>query len=106
MEGSQMFEEMNIAIQNDTIRLIMKANISASERLERKSAVKNLQEGHGGTGFSGQPSVPAKNSEQTTNSATEITPREPVKRDTQKVGRNDMCPCGSGKKYKNCCGKE
>ena len=29
----------------------------------------------------------------------------PLKNDTPKVGRNDPCPCGSGKKYKNCCGK-
>jgi preprotein translocase subunit SecA len=30
---------------------------------------------------------------------------EPIKRSTPKVGRNDPCPCGSGKKYKNCCGQ-
>ena len=30
---------------------------------------------------------------------------EPVRRDAPKVGRNDLCPCGSGKKYKHCCGK-
>ena len=30
--------------------------------------------------------------------------KQPVKRSTQKVGRNDPCPCGSGKKYKKCCG--
>jgi uncharacterized protein YecA (UPF0149 family) len=29
---------------------------------------------------------------------------EPIRRDTPKVGRNDPCPCGSGKKYKKCCG--
>jgi preprotein translocase subunit SecA len=106
MEGSQMFEEMNISIQNDTVRLIMKANISSKERLERKSAVKNLQEGHGGTGFSGKAPAGSNSIPKAGNSATEIQPNEPVKRDAQKVGRNDMCPCGSGKKYKNCCGKE
>lgn len=31
--------------------------------------------------------------------------REPVKRKEPKIGRNDPCPCGSGLKYKNCCGK-
>jgi preprotein translocase subunit SecA len=31
-------------------------------------------------------------------------PQEPVRRDLPKVGRNDLCPCGSGKKYKKCCG--
>jgi len=32
-------------------------------------------------------------------------PAQPVKRETRKVGRNEPCPCGSGKKYKKCCGK-
>lgn len=111
IEGSEMFDEMNIAIQNDTIRLIMKANISTGENLERKSSVRNVQEGHGGTGFSGQqpaPAVPKAGSQQTSASAGggDTAAREPVKRDARKVGRNDPCPCGSGKKYKNCCGKE
>ncbi len=33
-------------------------------------------------------------------------PVEPITSDKEKVGRNDPCPCGSGKKYKKCCGKE
>lgn len=33
-------------------------------------------------------------------------PKKPVKRASPKVGRNDPCPCGSGKKYKKCCGKK
>ena len=106
MEGSEMFEEMNIAIQNDTIRLIMKANISTGEKLERKSKVNNVQEGHGGSGFTGQPAAPAQGQTQTASAGGESATLEPVKRDAKKVGRNDLCPCGSGKKYKNCCGKE
>ncbi len=34
-----------------------------------------------------------------------VEPAVPVRRDQPKVGRNDLCPCGSGKKYKNCCGQ-
>ncbi len=34
------------------------------------------------------------------------TPQNPIKRESPKVGRNDLCPCGSGKKFKQCCGKE
>ena len=108
MEGSAMFEEMNHSIQIDSVRLIMKANISTGERIERKSQVRNIQEGHGGTGFSGQSeAVPETSKAQQQAVAGNQTPaREPVKRDLSKVGRNDPCPCGSGKKYKNCCGKE
>lgn len=36
----------------------------------------------------------------------ETTPAQPVRRDGDKIGRNALCPCGSGKKYKKCCGKE
>lgn len=107
MEGSEMFDEMNIGIQNDTVRLIMKANISSGEKLERKAKVNNVQEGHGGSGFQGQPAVPSQSETHTKASAgAETATLEPVKRDSGKVGRNDPCPCGSGKKYKNCHGKE
>ncbi len=105
MEGSQMFDEMNEAIQIDTVRLIMKANISTNEKVERKSPVKNIKEGHGGTGYTGQ-AVPEPNHSQQATTAGEAPASAPVKRDAQKVGRNDPCPCGSGKKYKNCHGKE
>ena len=33
-----------------------------------------------------------------------VEPTTPIRRDTPKVGRNDPCPCGSGKKFKKCCG--
>ena len=104
MEGSEMFEDMNIAIQDDAVRLIMKANISPSQRIERKSNVRNLQEGHGQQ--VAQAPTATQTTSQTAQGATDTSSREPVKRETNKVGRNDNCPCGSGKKYKNCCGKE
>jgi len=108
IEGSEMFDEMNLAIQNDTVRLIMKANISTGEKLERKSSVNNVQEGHGGTGFAGAPTAaPAQGQPaQAASAGGKTATLEPVKRDTRKVGRNDPCPCGSGKKFKNCHGKE
>lgn len=103
MEGSEMFDEMNSSIQIDTIRLIMKANISSESRIERKSAVKKLQEGHGDS-MSANQAMPLDRKAVISNSAP--TARMPIKRDSSKIGRNDPCYCGSGKKYKNCCGKE
>ena len=102
-----MFDEMNMLIQNDTVRLIMKANIEAGQKIERKSSVKKLQEGHGNSQLDAvakraQSGVDAKAHQQ----AGTTENREPAKRDSKKVGRNDPCPCGSGKKYKNCCGKD
>ena len=40
----------------------------------------------------------------TSNQGGKTGPKKPVKRDSAKVGRNEPCPCGSGKKYKKCCG--
>ena len=107
IEGSEMFDEMNALIKNDTVRLIMKANIEAGQKIERKSSVKKLQEGHGSAQLDAvakraQSGVDAKEHQQ----AGTTENREPAKRDSKKVGRNDPCPCGSGKKYKNCCGKD
>ena len=79
-EGLEMFEEMTESIQDDTVVMLMKAEI---HKVPPKEEKKELVENGGANGASsGGPIVKA---------AT--------------VGRNDPCPCGSGKKFKNCCGK-
>jgi preprotein translocase subunit SecA len=50
--------------------------------------------------------TPQSASKRIEGSAGNNAPQAPVKRDSSKVGRNDPCPCGSGKKYKDCCGKK
>ena len=82
-EGFEMFEGMIEAIQQETIRRILVARVQTNEvRRERVAKV---------TGESG-------GSEDTASSGK----KEPVRK-TIKVGPNDPCPCGSGKKYKKCC---
>lgn len=103
IEGSEMFEEMNTSIQLDAVRMIMRANIVPDQRISRKSAVRKLQEGHGEGVHEAKPASPPKATQASTNTPTA---KQPVKRDSSKIGRNDPCLCGSGKKYKNCCGKE
>jgi preprotein translocase subunit SecA len=106
LEGSEMFDEMNIAIQLDSVRMIMKANIAPEQRISRKSSVRKLQEGHG-DGVSNNPVQASSNRvNQATATTNAPTARQPVKREASKIGRNDPCYCGSGKKFKNCCGKE
>ena len=79
-EAFDMFEAMIQDIQLDVTRLCLLAQIT-----ERPEERKNLSSNHDG-------SAPAK--------------RQPVRKTpAEKVGRNDPCPCGSGKKYKNCCGR-
>ncbi|CCQ94609.1 translocase binding subunit (ATPase) [[Clostridium] ultunense Esp] len=74
-EGFEMFEEMNHSIQEDTVKYLY--HVESPEKMERKRVAEPLNTG----GKSQQPIVKKK-----------------------KIGRNDPCPCGSGKKYKKCCG--
>ena len=106
IEGSEMFDEMNMLIQNDTVRLVMKANIEAGQKIERKSSVKKLQEGHGSAQLDAVAKRAQSGADAKANQQAGIVQNQPAKRDSKKVGRNDPCPCGSGKKYKNCCGKD
>lgn len=82
-EGFAMFEEMVEAIENDAAKYVMKAEIR--NNLEREEVAK------------GQAVNPKEDGEKVT--------KKPVRRSVN-IGRNDPCPCGSGKKYKNCHGKD
>jgi len=80
-EGFNMFEEMVHLIQEDTVRRLFFTVLA--KPVERKQVAQPTSATHG---------------------AAEAQPKAP-KKAAEKVGRNDPCPCGSGKKYKNCCGK-
>ncbi|MBE5807216.1 MAG: preprotein translocase subunit SecA [Clostridiales bacterium] len=82
-EGYDMFEEMVRLIQEDTIRRLYFTVLA--KPVERKQVAQPIAATHGGGESAAAPSAPKK-----------VQP---------KVGRNDPCPCGSGKKYKNCCGR-
>ena len=77
-EGREMFEDMTMSIQDDTVGVLLKAE------LQRVPVVKKEEK-----------------RDLVTNESGPAAPRRAAK----SVGRNDPCPCGSGKKYKNCCGK-
>jgi len=96
-EGSEMFEEMNEAIQNDAVQMLMKANFTPEKRIVNKAAaeVKEAKKAE---------AAPMK-AEQVEGAANNSAPSQPIRKAPGSVGRNDPCPCGSGKKYKNCCGK-
>lgn len=86
MEGFDMFDEMNKLIREDTVSYLF--NIQIEVPVERKAVVDvDSLESPDMDGVDRKPS--------------KSTP-EHVE---EKIGRNDPCPCGSGKKYKNCCGK-
>ena len=81
MSGYEMFEAMTNGIQEDTVRILM--HIKVEEKAEREEVAKV-------TGTNKDASLAKK----------------PVQRAAQKVYPNDKCPCGSGKKYKQCCGRK
>ena len=91
IKGHEMFGQMIDSIQNDIASLIFRVNIITQEQQEamereaqqRMAAAKQT---HG-------------------DQSDDAVKKQPVK-NGEKVGRNDPCPCGSGKKYKNCCGRK
>ncbi|MBR4493291.1 MAG: preprotein translocase subunit SecA [Clostridiales bacterium] len=116
-EGGEMFEEMNEAIQNDAVKLLMRGKFElrnnapsgSSEEGQNNEADQNPDMASplaraAARATASQKAVPAQ-AKQVEGAAQSNQTYEPVKRDKNKVGRNDPCPCGSGKKYKNCCGK-
>ncbi len=81
-EGFDMFDEMIASIREDTSRLVLTVQIKQNENIEREQVAKPTTAIHG--------------------ESDGTVKKRPV-RNVQKIGRNDPCPCGSGKKYKNCC---
>lgn len=89
-EAFQMFKEMINAVNEDMIRLILRMQLVRKDEAERprvRNVVTNRDGNSGGASGTSKIGKPAVQ-----------------QRKTEKIGRNDPCPCGSGKKYKKCCG--
>ena len=83
-EGYDMFNAMTESIKEDTTKRILNVRLRQNQQLERERVAKE-------TGASGADDGSVK--------------KEPIRK-AKKPGRNDPCPCGSGKKYKKCCGRD
>lgn len=81
-EAFEMFQQLVANIQEDCLKLLYRVRLVDPEQAQPKDRLQGAQTNQGGD-------------------AQERTPRKVE----QKVGRNDPCPCGSGKKYKKCCGR-
>ena len=81
-ESLEMFEEMIAAIQDETVRRLYSVRLKKNEEVKRERVANATAESVGGDG---------------------TVKKQPRK--VKKIGRNEPCPCGSGKKYKNCCGR-
>ncbi len=82
--GADLFDEMITMIRDDTVRMLLSA--VPREQMKREEVAKPVSQGFAGAGDGTLKKKPV------------------VKKAAEKVGRNDPCPCGSGKKYKKCCG--
>lgn len=80
ISGYEMFDEMTENIREDTVRLLFRVKLEQKVEREQVAKVTGTNKDNSG-------------------------PKAPVKRTNTKVYPNDPCPCGSGKKYKNCCGR-
>ncbi|MBQ1992872.1 MAG: SEC-C domain-containing protein, partial [Lachnospiraceae bacterium] len=80
ISGFDMFDEMTAGIQEDTVKLL--THVQVQQKVEREQVAKV-------TGTNKDDSLA----------------KAPKKREDKKVYPNDPCPCGSGKKYKQCCGR-
>ena len=100
IEGTEMFEEMINQIQLDVTKLILHI-VKADNNLKRESSVTITEEGFDESDLE---TLHIEGELPKTNGATDRK-AQPIVNAGPKVGRNDPCPCGSGKKYKNCCGK-
>ncbi len=89
IEGFEMFDQMVNDIKADVVKILL--HLEKVERVERVQTVKIT-----GEGLKEEGEKPNK---------TEPEAKIPVRNTEEQVGRNDPCPCGSGKKYKNCCGR-
>ena len=98
IEGGNMFEEMVAGVKIEVTKLLLHV-VKREGPLKRESNVKVT-----GEGFGENAAIDVGESAPQTNSASDTKPK-PIVNNGPKVGRNDPCPCGSGKKYKNCCGK-
>lgn len=85
ISSGEMFDDMIDKIRTDTVRMVLFAK--PAEELRRKEVAKQ------------------KSAELAAVGGERAKPRPVVRRASERVGRNDPCPCGSGKKYKQCCGK-
>ena len=104
-EGYEMFDEMIERIQNNTIALLLKVRIEVNRPTVQPVAAPKpapAEEEVTGAPFVAPISAPDP-AQLVTNSSDGIS--RPTVKSNKTPGRNDPCPCGSGKKYKNCCGK-
>ena len=105
-EGFAMFDEMVADIREETVKFCY--NVTVTTRTERRNVVTgktSAAKEEYKDDSAAQATAKGGNMPAAAPKADKTGKQETIRRDMPKVGRNDPCPCGSGKKYKNCCGR-
>jgi len=108
-EAFEMFGVMLEQVKHDTISILARVQIKGEQELddsaERRRASAAMKFQHAEASALGEPQAARPGQGQQAAAAPQSAPIETFKREAAKVGRNEPCPCGSGKKYKQCHGK-
>jgi preprotein translocase subunit SecA len=91
-EGFEMFANMIETVKQKTLSTLFRIKISSEEEVDKEALEKKKRQ---------QSEMRLSRS----GGGSDEAQKQPIKREGEKVGRNEPCPCGSGKKYKKCCGK-
>ena len=113
-ESFELFQELLYNIKLDVVKLLSRVQIEApsaveqAERRRREEAEKRMRFSHQAASALEAPAQPKADGEAGSSTQAQAAPPDkaaPFVRSERKVGRNEPCPCGSGRKYKQCCGK-
>ncbi len=103
IEGSKMFEKMMESIKEDVTELVFRMTVRKEE--EEAGPRSHFAGGDESREFAAVSAVHQQMAAGIAASMESAVKPKPIQRDKKKIGRNDPCPCGSGKKYKKCCGR-
>lgn len=110
LEGFDMFDQMIKSIKENTVKMLLIVHIRPEVQINVSNSDKNLEKGDENQ-LKNQasviiaPSIPKINIKNMVESHGDEKINSTTVKNNKKVGRNDKCPCGSGKKYKHCCGR-
>lgn len=104
-EGFKLFESMIVSLENEVVEFLFKVQVVDESQLRRRQFASEMKESRPDFVMPQQQQGGMDEKEMYMNTSEGEQKVETYHRDKPKVGRNDPCPCGSGKKYKKCCGK-
>jgi preprotein translocase subunit SecA len=104
-ESFELFEQLMDGIQRESVTLYFRAELVQRQPQPQQPDPQEMQEQHRDVNVYEKAPQPAAAGAAPAPEPEAVGKPRPVRRDAPKVGRNDPCPCGSGKKFKQCCGR-